>query len=161
MEHYLNLQITPKLIISPFREDNKPTCGFYYGNSGRLYLHDFATDEHLDAISVVQKKYKCSYYKAVQQITADYLKFSNSEKVTLNEDKKLEWIIGNGDLSYFDRYYIKPTTLTKFGVYSCRALYIDEDLYWRSTTNNPIFVYQFKSGRFKAYKPLSPDKTKK
>lgn len=32
--------------ISPFREDKKPSCGFYTNSRGRLTLHDFALEQH-------------------------------------------------------------------------------------------------------------------
>lgn len=161
MQYYLGREITPKLIRSPFREDKHPTCGFYYGKTGRLYLHDFATDEHMDCIEIVKRKYKLSFPKAIDFILADADKFETEEKQDLNETKVLEYIPGNQDFTYFLKLGIKSSTLKKYGVYTARAIYIDEQLFWRATEKNPIFIYQFPSGTFKAYRPMSKDRENK
>lgn len=159
MEYYLGVKVTSKLIRNPFRDDDNPTCGFYYGSAGSLYLHDFATDEHMDCITVVKKKYNLSYYKAVQLIQIEANNFQNNE-TSITETKKLEYIVG-GSHNYFLKLGITQKTLDKYKVIHARALYINEDLYWRATPQNPIFIYNFPSGKFKAYRPLSKDKEKK
>jgi len=159
MEYYLGVKVTSKLIRNPFRNDDNPTCGFYYGSTGSLYLHDFATDEHMDCITVVKKKYNLSYYKAVQLIQIESNNFQNNE-TNLAETKKLEYIAG-GSHDYFLKLGISQKTLDKYKVTHARALYINEDLYWRATPQNPIFIYNFPSRKFKAYRPLSKDKDRK
>ncbi len=162
MEFYLEEKITPKLIRSPFREDNSPTCGFYYGSTGRLYLHDFGTDEHMDCIEIVKKKYNFSYSRALDKIMEDSDKFKTADQVNLDHNKKLEYVLGDEQqLNYFDQYFIKKSTLLKYKVFPARTVYTDEAVSWRSTERNPIFVYLFESGRIKAYRPLSPDRSGK
>lgn len=160
MSYFLGTEITSRLIRSPFRHDENPTCGFYYGRTGCLYLHDFATDEHFDCIEIVKKLYSLNYTKAVQLIFIESDKYGIAES-KLHESKNIEYVAGKDDFSYFLKLGIKLETLKKYNVKTARALYIDEDLYWRATDKNPIFIYQFPSGRFKAYRPLSPDKKKK
>lgn len=161
MEYYLGHKITSRNIKSPFRDDEHPTCGFYYGKSGRLYLHDFGTEEHFDCIEIVRKKFNLSFNKTIDKIIEDENKFNIVEKADINQDKHLEWIPGEGNYEYFNKLGIRNSTLKKFGVYTARAIYVDETLFWRSTEKNPIFVYQFLSGGFKAYKPLTKDKENK
>lgn len=161
MEYYLGQKITPKLIRSPFREDKHPTCGFYYGKTGRLYLHDFATDEHFDCIEIVKRLYGISYNKAIQRINIDADKFETQDKAEINEHKLLEYIVGNEDYTYFNKLGIKDSTLKRYGVYSARAVYLNEELTWKATAKNPIFIYQYPSGRFKAYRPLEKEREKK
>lgn len=160
MKFYVG-EITSKLIRSPFREDTKPTCGFYYGKTGRLYLHDFGTDEHFDCIEIVKRKFKIGYIAALNQIINDSPKFEGNVSTELNEEIKLEYISGPPKFDYFNKLGITDKTLKKYGVVNARAVYADESLLWRSTENNPIFIYQFPSSRFKAYRPLSKDSTKK
>lgn len=131
MEHYLGIKIGPRLICSPFRSDNKPTCGFYYGSTGILYLHDFGTEEHLDVISIVRKKFTLTYNACLSKIIQDRQHYNHSEKKDLNENIELEYVAGSGDYSYFNRYGIKESTLRKYGVYTARALYKDGSLSWR------------------------------
>lgn len=147
--------------MNPFRDDTRPTCGYYYGKTGRLYLHDFGTDEHLDCIEIVKRKFKLGYIGALDKIIADREKFDVESIAELNAHAKLEYVIGNKNFDYFHKLGITEKTLKKYGVSTARALYIEEDLYWRSTEKNPIFIYQFPSGTFKAYRPLSKDSTKK
>lgn len=160
MEYYLATKIDSRLIRSPFREDQKPTCGFYYGKTGRLYLHDFGTGEHFDAIEIVRRKFRLSFPKALDKIVDERHNFTTTE-VKLDDPKHIEYVAGNGDLSYFYQFGITDKTLKKFGVSTARAIYIDETLFWRATDKNPIFVYRFASGKIKLYRPLSTDSTKK
>lgn len=160
MSYFLKASIDSKLIVSPFREDNNPTCGFYYSKSNILYFHDFATDEHLDCIEVIKKLFNLSYGKAIQLAWIEQDKFETT-KISKPKSKKLEWIPHQGDFSYFHKLGISDKTLNKFNVKAAKAVYIDEDLYWRSTEKNPIFVYQFPSGKVKLYRPLSKDRDKK
>ena len=50
--YYLHLpELNKKLIRSPFREDNHPTCGIYKSSNGTLYLHDCAINKHSECSS--------------------------------------------------------------------------------------------------------------
>lgn len=159
MKYYIG-EISSRLILSPFREDNKPTCGFYYGKTGRLYLHDFATDEHFDCIEVVKRRFKIGYIAALNQIIKDSVNFEGAVEVDLPE-VNLEYVSGPKNFEYFNKLGISDATLKRYGVVNARAIYADENLMWRSAENNPIFVYQYISRRFKVYRPLSKDSTKK
>lgn len=161
MEYYLGFSITSKLVRSPFREDTKPTCGFYYGTTGILYLHDFGTNEHFDVIEIVKRKFNLSYYKATQRILDDEKHFGEAQRLENKEKVNISYIGGNVTHSYFCDFFITYKTLEKFKVNEARIVYVDENLYWRSTANNPIFVYLNPSGKAKYYRPLAKDSTKK
>ncbi len=124
-----------------------------------MYLHDFGTGEHFDVFSVVMKLYNISYYQAIKRIIGD--KIPLVDKPNINEEKELTFVPGNSNYDYFYKLEIKEKTLKKFNVFTARALYIDEVLTWKSTEKNPIFIYQFESGNYKAYRPLSKDKENK
>lgn len=160
MQHYLKVPIRSGLIKSPFRKDNNPTCGFYYSKKGRLYLHDFGTDEYFDVFEVVKRKYGLSFYKAMNKIIDEKDQFSTEIRSELDAPE-LEFIPGANNFSYFYTYGITDETLLKHGVSNARAIYVNESLTWRATEKNPIFVYSFPSGNFKLYRPLSVDKSKK
>lgn len=159
IEYYLKIPIRSGLYRSPFRKDRKPTCSFYYGKSGRLYFHDFATSEHFDVFEIVKRKYSLSFNKAVDKIISERDKFTTAE-VDLDKPN-LEYIPGPDNFKYFNEFGISDATLNRYGVKNARAVYINETLSWRATEKNPIFVYKFATGNFKLYRPLSADKSKK
>lgn len=97
----------------------------------------------------------------MDRILEDAKHFDIETIAELNANAKLEYVLGNKDFEYFHKLGISEKTLKKYGVHTARAIYVEEDLYWRSTEKNPIFVYQFPSGTFKVYRPLSKDSTKK
>jgi hypothetical protein len=161
-EHYLKRKVGNRLIKSPFREDNKPTCGFYYSKTGRLYLHDFGTAEHFDCFEIVKRKYKLSYREAMDRIISDKDKFEIGSKIEKDQIKLVEFVLGDPkSLKYFHQYYITNPTLESYRVFPARTVYINQKPVYRSTKGNPTFVYLFSSGRVKTYKPLTVDsKTK-
>ena len=58
MQYYTGLNVSSKkLMLSPFRNDHKVTCSFYKSKSDILYLHDFATNEHINCFQIVMKKF--------------------------------------------------------------------------------------------------------
>ena len=72
MQFYTGIDVTSKkLHLSPFRNDHKVTCALYKSKSNILYLHDFATNEHINCFQVVMKKYNVNYYEALQIIAKD------------------------------------------------------------------------------------------
>lgn len=73
MQYYTGLNVSSKkLTLSPFRNDHKVTCSFYKSESDILYLHDFATNEHINCFQVVMKKFNVNYYDALKIIAEDF-----------------------------------------------------------------------------------------
>ncbi len=162
-EYYLNTKVTgSKLITSPFRKDEKPTCGFYYGKTGRLYLHDFGNEEHYDAIEIVKRKFKIDYTAAVNKILNDYSKIQEIDASKKEgAPRELSWIPIEISHPYFQEYKIPPEYLSTYGVFGAKAIYADQVLWGRGTNTNPIFVYSQPSGRIRVYRPLTKEKDKK
>jgi len=159
MEYYLNLKVTRKLITSPFREDHKPTCGFYYSDKGVLYLHDFATNEHLDVFEVVKRKFKINYYQAIIRINHEKNKF-NIDKVSLKKEKIFYTFTEIDNFDYFKKFRISNEILKLYKVKAVKTLYVNEAVSKKSTKTNPIFAYTFPSGHFKFYRPLTKNDDK-
>lgn len=158
----MGLKIGHKLIKSPFREDKKPTCSFYYSKSGRLYLHDFGTGQHIDCFEVVKLKFGISYNEAVKRIIDDQEHFVPNEVLTSSNTRKIEFIIGDyGSFEYYNRFHISNPTLLKYNVYPAKVIYQDEVIIARGSKLNPLFVYLSSSGNIKWYRPLAKDSTKK
>ena len=73
MQHYTGLNVnSKKLMLSPFRVDNHNTVSFYKSKSNILYLHDFATNEHINCYQAVMKKFGVNYYEALRIIAEDF-----------------------------------------------------------------------------------------
>lgn len=161
MEYYLNTTITKSLIRNPFREDKKPTCGFYYNSNGVLKLHDFATEDFYSAIDIVKKLFGLNYYKAIDKIIADRDKFGDVEpNVQVREE--IEWIAGDPNfLHYFNRYHVINTdVLIKYKVFSAKTILTNSYILAKGHKANPLFVF-VENERIKWYKPLSKDPAKK
>lgn len=129
MKYYLKLKNLPTILIkSPFREDNNPTCSFYYSKSGRLYLHDFGTGEHIDCIEAVKKLYKLNFKQALDKIIEDSSKFENIEEKKGNKRVPLSFTLGNPNFQYFYKFGISDETLEFFNVVALKSVYADETL---------------------------------
>lgn len=162
MEYYLSTKIGSTLILSPFRKDENPTCGFYYSKRGRLYLHDFATSTHYDCIEVVKCKYGISFREAVDRIYRDRSQLKYSGGILKREDKFYEFLLGDmATFAYFHKFGISTETLIRYKVYPVKTVYLNEEMIAKTTKDNPIFAYIFKSGNTKFYRPLTKEKSKK
>ena len=157
MEHYTGLNVkSKKLALSPFRNDHKVTCAFYKSKSGVLYLHDFATNEHINCFSVVSRLFNCNYYKALEIIAQDFgliegthpkisnvkivseLKESESAKIQVQikdySDKELEW---------WKSFGISKKTIKKYHVFSLQYVFLNGELKFTSSEQCSIYGYYF------------------
>lgn len=149
MEHYLGVPIKKGLFRSPLRNDMRPTCSIY--RNGDLIFKDFATGQHLNIFGVVQEKYNCDYYKALRIIANDF-GILKGEKVEVKEftriqDKELADIkieiqdFSKSELEWWNKYNITLDTLNKFNVYSCKHVFLNNELFAESSYNCPIYGY--------------------
>ena len=173
MEHYTGLDVSSKkLALSPFRIDNHLTVSFYKSKSDILYLHDFATNEHINCFQAVMKKFGVDYYEALNIIAKDFnliegennvkehpliiesIKETESTKIQVQikdyTDKELEW---------WKQFGISKRTLKKFHVYSLQHIFLNGELKFTSSEQCPIYGYYFgkdKNGveKWKIYFPL-------
>ena len=155
MSHYLQAPIANGLIVSPFRVDNTPTCGFYYGSMGRLYFHDFGIEKSMDVFDVVMCKFNLSFGQAIKKIIAEKHSFTPAKVSLIGRTGTFRLVIGLESSNYFDRYYISKETLKKYSVHTLKSFYLDNSLQGTATKDDPIFAYKFSSGRFKVYRPLA------
>ena len=149
MEYYLGVPIKKGLFRSPLRNDMRPTCSIY--RNGDLIFKDFATGQHLNIFGVVQEKYNCDYYKALRIIANDF-GILKGEKVEVKEftriqDKELADIrieiqdFSKSELEWWNKYNITLDTLNKFNVYSCKHVFLNNELFAESSYNCPIYGY--------------------
>ena len=176
MQYYTGIDVTSKkLHLSPFRNDHKVTCAFYKSKSNILYLHDFATNEHINCFQVVMKKFGVNYYEALNIIAKDFnlIKGSNNFKEApkiVNEIKETESTciqvqIKNytkEELEWWQTFGINIRLLKKYHIYSLQYVFLNGELRFTSSEKSPIYGYYFgkdKNGedKFKIYFPLKKD----
>lgn len=173
MEHYTGLNVkNKKLALSPFRNDHKVTCAFYKSKSGVLYLHDFATNEHINCFSVVSRLFNCNYYKALEIIAQDFgliegthPKVSNVKIVSElkeSESAKIRVQIkdfSKEELDWWNKFGISQKLLKKYHVYSIQNVFLNGELKFTSSITCPIYGYYFGKDKnheekWKIYFPL-------
>ena len=174
MQHYTGLDVSSKkLMLSPFRTDNHFTVSFYKSKSNILYLHDFATNEHINCFQAVMKKYGVNFYEAldivakdfnliegennnteIQPLTIPSLKETEPSRIQVQiknySDKELEW---------WKQFGISKRTLKKFHVYSLENVFINNELKFTTSEHCPIYGYYFGKDKnsiekWKIYFPL-------
>lgn len=157
MGFYLHVPIKKGLFRSPLRNDKNPTCSFYRNRSGQLIFKDFATNQHLTYVNVVMTMYNCGYHEALEIIANDFGIVKNSYlvknkgKINLNpikiEDKEMSKIqiemqdFTENELRWWGKYGITLEILKRFDVYSCKHVFLNDQLFAKSQEHCPIFGY--------------------
>lgn len=156
--YYLRLnQIGKNLIVNVTRKDKHPTCGFYRTPSNVLIMHDFATGEKLNCFNLVSKLYNCDYWKSLEIIANDFSLYKikglpkNRGKIIKNhpkiEDKEMSKIqievqdFSDLELKWWGKYGITLDILKKFNVYSCKYVFLNDQVFAKSQQHCPIFGY--------------------
>ena len=173
MQYYTGLNVnSKKLMLSPFRVDNHFTVSFYKSKSDILYLHDFATNEHINCFQAVMKKYGVNFYEALDIIAKDFELIegcNNIEEKPLNVESLKETkssIIqvqiknySNEELEWWKQFGISIKTLKKFHVFSIEHVFLNGELKFTSSNKCPIYGYYFGKDKnsvekWKIYFPL-------
>ena len=175
MHYYTGIDVnSKKLFLSPVRQDNKVTCGIYKSKSGILYIHDFATNEHLDCWNIVMRLYHCDYFEALSIIAKDFnlVKGTSSNKerkapeivdsVKESESSRIQVQLKDftsEELDWWNQFGINKKLLKLFKVYSIQNVFLNGELKFSSSIKCPIYGYYFgkdKNGeeKWKLYFPL-------
>lgn len=178
MHYYTGLDVSSKkLALSPLRNDHKVTCSFYKSKNGILYLHDFATNEHLDCWNVVMRINNCSYFDALKIIAQDFGLIGSSEIVVKSskpilidsikesETCKIQVQIkeySGEEINWWRQFGIDRKLLKKYHVFSLQHVFLNGELKFSSSSNTFIFGYYFgkdKNGNelWKIYFPFNKE----
>lgn len=157
MEYYLHIPVKKGLFRSPLRRDKQPTCSFYRNKSGTLIFKDFATGQHLNTFDVVQSIFRCDYFESLRIIANDFgivrdnALHKNPGKINLNpikiKDKEISKIqievqeFTDSELRWWGKYGISKDILKRFNVYSCKHVFLNDQLFAESQQHCPIFGY--------------------
>lgn len=157
MQYYTGVDVnSKKLFLSPFRNDNHITCSIYKSKSGVLYVHDFATNEHINCFEVVMRLYNCNYYDALKIIAKDFNLIETSinfkrtpqliEEINPAHSAKIEVQIKKfteKELEWWKSFGISKKTLKKYHVYSILHVFLNGELKFTSSEKCPIYGYYF------------------
>lgn len=157
MEYYLGIPVKKGLFKSPLRADDHPTCSFYVNKSGDVIFKDFKGDFYGNFISVVMRKYSCTYHMAMKIIANDFGLIKNPHikrnPGKINENpKKFEESgpasiqiemqeFSQKELSWWASYGITKDILKKFRVYSCKSVFLNGNYFASSSEQSPIYGY--------------------
>lgn len=158
MSFYLKIPIDKKkLFCSPLRKDKSVTCSIFRSNKGTLLFKDFATGEALNCFEIVKRLFNCDYFKALRIIANDFgiihdktLKKTpgkiNNSPIKI-EDKEISKIqveiqdFSELELKWWAKYGITKDILQKYQVYSCKYVFLNDNLLAKSQQHCPIFGY--------------------
>jgi hypothetical protein len=138
MEKYLNIPVqTKQQILSPFRNEGTPSCGFYYNNQGRLRIRDLGGTFWGDCFDVVawDLNVNSSNKRAFQLILHTIAKDFRIHKY---EDSKEVKKYTNLTKEFFTKK--KPKKRTMFRITPRSWNYHDEG-YWRKFNINKNILY--------------------
>lgn len=148
---------TKKLFRSRLRKDKCPTCSMYRGKQGYLIYKDFATNQHLNCFAYVMELFSCSYIESLRIIANDFnilkddtLKknkgkiISKDFKIEEKEFSKIQVEVQDFtelELKWWAKYGITSDILKKYNVYSCKHVFLNDNIVAKSAQNCPIFGY--------------------
>jgi len=177
MEYYLRVPIQVKQKFkSPLREDNNPSCSFFYTKAGKLYFRDFSKSESLDCFDIASMVLGTDFKGTLRQIISDfnlngpgvliknydYLEeakslaqddFSNIEISPLNRNGL--WHMDPSGIKFWDRIGITPATLRTYKVLQLEFARCNARTVYNYDKDNPGFAYYFGEDQFKLYFPYS------
>lgn len=146
-----------KLFCSKLRRDKKPTCSIYRNKSNHLIYKDFATGQSLNCFGYVCELFCCVYWEALRIIANDFGLVQDKSlvknkgkiitkdfKITEKEFSKIQVEIQDFselELKWWNKYGITKDILDKFKVYSCKHVFLNDQLIAQSKQNCPIFGY--------------------
>ena len=175
MERYVGraIKINEKF-HSPFREDNSPSCVFYYNKQGKLFFRDFGQGRPMDCFDVAQKVNNITFSETLKLVTDDFGLLNGSivrkDYTHLEAEAaqaagptvmSIDPLIRNGKIHYDTKALefwgavgVTPQTLQKYKVFQINQAYCNNKCVYRYVATSPGFAYWFGDGDYKFYFPL-------
>lgn len=155
---YIGSEIkSKKLFRSKLRNDKNPTCSMYRNKSGTLIYKDFATGQHLNCFAYVMEMFRCDYHTSLKIIANDFnivhdSSFVKNRGKIISKDFRIEekefskiqievQDFTELELKWWAKYGITPEILKKYNVYSCKHVFLNDQLIAKSQQHCPIFGY--------------------
>lgn len=166
-EKYTGLKIEFGVLYhSPFRNDNNPTCSFYYDYSNKLRLKDHAGFFHGDCFDAAAKKLNINantrdgFKNLLEKIAQDFRihKYANDEvyiqalyeevverKIGVRKAISIDYILREWDLRdkqfWFDRYKLPMKFIENNDVYPIAGAFVNNRL--ESDESELCYLYKF------------------
>lgn len=155
-------------MLSPFRQEKKPSCHFFKDRTGKTLFVDFGEKKSFSAIDYVMRLYHLDFSSAVNRITADMKGAKVAERVDIGEESSSEpksyfstktisvltAEMDEKDLEYWQEHGISPETLQKFGIFRADRAWVDDKLIYRHSTYDPCYAYLLGKLQYKLYYPF-------
>lgn len=157
MSTYLGVPVKKGLLVSPLRNDHRPTASFYRSKkTGELIFHDFGTGFHGNFISVVAELNKCTYWKALQIIAEDFHyidRISERPQIKIKHtsakiEEKTDTLIqiedrpfSEKELQWWKDFGITEKTLHKYQVHACNTVFLNGNYFCSSSSRSFAFGY--------------------
>lgn len=148
---------------NPLRNDNNPGCSFIWYNN-ILFFRDFALGKTYTCFTIVRDKYGLSYGAALRKISSDLIlgrphTLSNNLPQRVNEvNEKVTRLIQvtlqawtSTDTAYWKSYHLSTSILKQYEVYSIKHAWVDGDLIYTYSANDPCVGYYFGNNIWKLY----------
>ena len=155
-EHY-GVPIKKGLFCSKLRNDKHPTVALYRSKTGALLYKDFGSSFCGDCFTFVAALFNVSFHDALLIVANDFniIKSDNLEKhnaqikytgTKFKETKETEIKVEIRDfkdyeLKWWYRYGITESTLKKFNVFSCKNIWLNNEIFHYEKENQLIFGY--------------------
>lgn len=155
MYTYYGQPVKKGLFRSKVRNDSKPTVAYYKNRMGRIIIKDFGSNYCGDWVYVVMNKYGCGYYKALNIVASDIgliprqnnipqeIKYSNT-KLEDTTDAIIQVEIKDFEqyeLDWWAKFGIDLRTLNKFKVFSCKNVFLNNNLFHLFKDKQLVFGY--------------------
>ena len=175
MERYVGVAIKiNEKFKSPFREDNSPSCVYYYNKAGKLFFRDFGKGRPMDCFEVACQVNDCSFTEVLKRITDDFNLLHGS--VVKKDYSHLEvarriaaeptnisiepytiggqWDLDEVGYKFWKVHGISPETLKKYRVFQLNQAWVNDKVVYRYLATSPGFAYWMGGENYKLYFPL-------
>lgn len=154
--------VMKKKIRSPLRNDRNPTCSYIFRNN-KLLLRDFSGHFFGDCYQFVMAKESCDFKTALERIAIEFnLKPGSKRKkkhtILLEEktkaDIKVTWKrFTKEDIKYWSDFGISVELLKKFNVGAVQNVFLNGELVYTYSKEDPCYAYWFNPEEIKVYWP--------
>ena len=163
---------------SPLRQDDKPSFSIFTDRKGTLRFKDFGNGDTGDCFTFIQRLFGNDFYSSLVRINEDFkldLMYNKRNEVHKPFDgfvtaiKELAFDAKKSinvkiqpftfvDKHYWGQYGITKAMLKLYNIFSCKCVFIGENVVGYYKNNDPIYGYLFFKDNvytWKIYRPLS------
>ena len=177
--YYLGCDFKSGVIMkSPLRQDDTPSFSIFTDRKGTLRFKDFGTGDTGDVFTFIQRLFGNDFYSCLIRLNEDFkldLMYNKKNEVhkpfdgfktaikELAFDAKKSINVKTQPFTFVDRHYWKGYGITEavlkyYNIFSCKCVFIGENVVGYYKNNDPIYGYMFYKDEvytWKIYRPMS------